>query len=116
MLKDVEKLKKQLEEFAPVINAFKSGSTQKRVLELLFADTEELQGYDPKRLRELWEKKNYEELVMAAGDEGSRLREPRFVMEARVAYETRRMARVTAGLAVATALFAAGELIVAFFG
>jgi hypothetical protein len=111
MLKDFEKVKEQLHELAPLIKGFPE-ATQKPLVEALFADTEESQGYDRRRLEELWNKRDYKQLVLAAGDEGGRLREPRFVMEGRTAHETRRMARVTAGLAVATAIFAGGTLIV----
>lgn len=111
MLNDFENVKKQLTDLVPLINALQSEATQARVVELLIGGADKGQGYDLKLLNELWET-DYKGLVTAAGEKGGRLREPRFVMQARVAYEARNMARVTALLAVATAMFAAGTLIV----
>ena len=107
MSDDFAKVKKQFEELAKVvetINAFQSDGAKKLLIEHFLERTKE--GYELERLQKLWAMKDYKDLVFAAADEGGRLREPRFVMDARIADETRRMARVTTGLAFATAFFA----------
>jgi DNA repair exonuclease SbcCD ATPase subunit len=112
MSNDFEKVKKQFEELAKVVelvNDFHSEGAQKLLIEHFLEQTKE--GYNLERLQKLWAMDDYRDLVFAAADEGGRLREPRFVMEARFADETRRMARVTAGLAVATTLLAAGTFL-----
>jgi hypothetical protein len=126
MLKDFETIKIQLEQLAPLINAFTSeadaetrrrSSVRRHGSLLRQGEAEEvfrIRCPAPERTvgQELWDKRDYETLMLAAGDEGGRLREPRFVMQARTAHETRNMARVTAVLAGATALLATGTLIV----
>ena len=68
--------------------------------------------YSAKELKRLWALK-YEDLAMAPGEPGARLREARFILQVKVAYETRRsgiimtwatlvMAAATVALAVAT--------------
>ena len=53
-----------------------------------------LSTYDSQLLKELWNRR-YKDLVMAPGEPGGRLREARFVMQARVAAETRRLSLAT---------------------
>ncbi len=65
--------------------------------------------YDLAELKRLW-KLNYQELVEAPGQSGGRLREARFVMQAKVASETRRlgviMAFATIVMTIATIIMA----------
>jgi len=49
----------------------------------------------PEALKRLW-KLEYEELAVAPGEPGARLREARFIMQARVAFETRRLGIIMA--------------------
>jgi hypothetical protein len=55
--------------------------------------------YDREELDRLW-KLNYEELAKAPGQPNGRLREARFVMQAKVAWETRLYMRVTTAATV----------------
>jgi hypothetical protein len=111
MRSDFDQVKKRLEEAADLINRFPEAGTQKHVIDLLIGDEEDRDGYDQKLLEDLWAK-DYKGLVLSAGRKGGRLREPRFVMEGRVARAAHRMAWVTGVLAVATAIFAAATLYV----
>lgn len=65
--------------------------------------TEEKQ-YDLKELRRLWAL-NYKELAQAPGEPNARLREARFIMQAKVAWETRRYMLVTTAATVMMAIF-----------
>jgi hypothetical protein len=71
--------------------------------------SEEDKDYSSAELKRLWKLK-YEELVMAPGEPGARLREARFVMQAKVAHETRRlgiiMACATVVMTIATIVMA----------
>lgn len=111
MRSDFDQVKKRLEEAADLIGRFPEEGTQKHVIDLLIGDEEDRDGYDQKLLQDLWTT-DYKGLVLSAGREGARLREPRFVMQGRIADEAHRMSLVTAGLSVATAIFAAVTLIV----
>ena len=67
------------------------------------------EGYDSEELSRLW-KLNYKELAMAPGRPNARLREARFIMELRVANETRQLGIImmlaTIIMAVATVVMA----------
>ena len=74
MVEDFANVKKQLEELGPLVSAFKSEAAQERLVEILFGATEKHQRYDRRRLTELWDKTDYQELVLAAADDDGRLR------------------------------------------
>ncbi len=78
-------------------------------------ENHEKEPYDRDVLVSLW-KMNYDELVEAPSEVG-RLREARFVMQAKVAWETRRYMRMTTWativLAFATVLLAIATLLLA---
>jgi hypothetical protein len=57
--------------------------------------------YNRERLEELWDM-SYKEILLAAAELGGNLREPRFVMQAKVAMETRRLIWMTFAMVVAT--------------
>jgi hypothetical protein len=57
--------------------------------------------YDIEELKRLW-KLDYESLVMAPGQPNGRLRVARFVLQAKVALETRLLIKSTFWMAVAT--------------
>jgi len=73
---------------------------------------DESSPYSAKELKRLWALK-YEDLAMAPGEPGARLREARYILQVKVAHETRRsglimmwatvvMAAATVALVVAT--------------
>lgn len=70
--------------------------------------------YDLAELQRLW-KLTYEDLVEAPGRPNARLREARFVMQTKVASETRRYMLWTAGativMAIATVMIAVGTFV-----
>jgi hypothetical protein len=68
--------------------------------------------YDLDELKRLW-KLNYEELAMAPG-ESNRLREARFIMQARIALETRRIAFVMVLATVAMTIATIAMAVAAF--
>jgi hypothetical protein len=69
--------------------------------------------YDPKLLALLW-KLDYEQLVMAPGKvDGCGLAEARFVLQAKVALETRSLIRSTFWMAVGTFVLAVATIAVA---
>jgi hypothetical protein len=78
-------------------------------------ENQEKKPYDRDVLVSLWKMK-YEDLVEAPSEVG-RLREARFVMQARVAWETHRYMRMTTWatvvLAVATVILAMATIILA---
>jgi hypothetical protein len=59
--------------------------------------------YDPAALRRLWAM-SYEQLAMAPGEEGARLREARFILQTKLAYETQRSGAATLWTAKAAAV------------
>ena len=59
--------------------------------------------YDLNYLRELWDM-SYEELAEAPGKKGDRLREPRFVMETKVAFEAQQLGRKMTWISVVMAI------------
>jgi hypothetical protein len=63
--------------------------------------------YDKEALEHLW-KLDYDKLVTAPGEPNGRLREARFVMQAKVAFETRKLINSTYWMAVATFAMAIG--------
>jgi hypothetical protein len=63
--------------------------------------------YDIEELKRLW-KLDYESLALAPGQPNGRLREARFVMQAKVALETLKMINSTYWMAVATFAMAIG--------
>ena len=67
------------------------------------------QKYDRAELERLWKLK-YEDLVKAPGEPNARLREARFVMQAKVASETRFLGVV---MAVATVVMAIATIVMA---
>jgi hypothetical protein len=69
-------------------------------------------GYDPDELDRLWIM-DYEELAKAPGRPNGRLREARFVMQAKVANETRRLIWMTFLMALATFAMAVATIIMA---
>ena len=64
--------------------------------------------YDPVALDRLW-KMNYEELAKAPASEG-RIREARFILQVKVASETRRFASITT---VSTVVLTVATLVIA---
>jgi hypothetical protein len=68
--------------------------------------------YDIDELRRLWNL-DYESLAMAPGQPNGRLREARFVMQAKAALETRKMITSTYWMAVATFAMAIGTIALA---
>ncbi|MHC4401269.1 MAG: hypothetical protein ACYTG0_16480 [Planctomycetota bacterium] len=74
----------------------------------------EKEEYDLAELRRLW-KLSYKDLAEAPGQPNARLREPRFVLQAKVAWETRRCMLVTVCativMAIATVVIAIGTFI-----
>jgi hypothetical protein len=59
------------------------------------------QKYDIEELKRLW-KLDYKSLAMAPGQPNGRLRDARFVIQAKAALETRSLIRMTFWMAVAT--------------
>jgi hypothetical protein len=57
--------------------------------------SEEEKGYSSAELKRLWKLK-YKDLAMAPGEPGARLRETRFIMQAKAARETRQLGIVMA--------------------
>ena len=72
-------------------------------------ETIDAEGYDRKELERLW-KLTYRQLALAPGDEGARLREARFVLEARAAAETRLLGII---MAVATVVMTLATVVMA---
>ncbi|WP_143135552.1 hypothetical protein [Burkholderia ubonensis] len=81
--------------------------------------SEDEKGYSGEELKRLWKLK-YEELALAPGEPGARLREARFIMQARVALETRRLGIVTTCstviMAIATVVMTIATVIIAMHG
>jgi len=75
--------------------------------------------YSAEALKRLW-KLEYDKLAVAPGEPGARLREARFIMQARVAFETRRlgiiMAWATIVMAFATVILAVATIVIAMHG
>jgi hypothetical protein len=69
--------------------------------------------YDLKELERLWNL-NYKELAMAPGLPNGRLKGPRFILQARVALETRRLAFVMTLATIAMTLATIAMAIEAF--
>ena len=72
--------------------------------------------YSQAELKRLWELK-YDELALAPGEPGARLREARFIMQARAAHEARRMgfvmALATVVMTIATIVMAIATIVTA---
>jgi hypothetical protein len=68
--------------------------------------------YNAAELARLW-KLSYKELAMVPGEPGARLREARFIMQAKVALETRRLQFV---IAVATVVMTIATVVLAIKG
>jgi len=71
---------------------------------------DENQQYDAVELKRLW-KLSYEDLALAPGEPGARLREARFIMQARAARETRLLGLV---MAFATVVMTLATIVQAF--
>ncbi len=69
-------------------------------------------GYSAAELARLW-KLSYKELAMAPGEPSTRLREARFIMQAKVALETRRLQFV---IAAATVVMTVATVVLAIKG
>jgi hypothetical protein len=69
--------------------------------------------YDLEELKRFW-KLDYEQLAMAPGQPGARLREARFILQVRVALEARRLAVVMAIATVAMTIATIAMAIAAF--
>ena len=82
-------------------------------------ENNEEKGYSAEELKRLWKLK-YEELAMAPGEPGARLREARFIMQAKIAFETRRsgiiMTWATIVMAAATVILAVATIVLAMHG
>ena len=72
--------------------------------------------YDSAELKRLWKLK-YKELALVPGEPGARLREARFIMQARAAWETRQlgvvMAFATVVMTVATIAMTVATIVLA---
>ena len=73
---------------------------------------EKHEKYDIDELRRLW-KLDYKLLAEAPGGPNGRLREARFVMQAKAALETQSLIRITFWMAVATFLLALATIALA---
>jgi hypothetical protein len=71
--------------------------------------SEDEKEYSLAELKRLWKLK-YDELALAPGEPGARLREARFIMQARGAHEARRMGIV---MALATVVMAIATVVMA---
>jgi hypothetical protein len=63
------------------------------------------EGYDMEELKRIWGL-DYKALALAPGEPGGRLRDARFVMQAKSALETSSLSRMTLWMAVATGFMA----------
>ena len=66
--------------------------------------------YDAAELKRLWALR-YKDLVRAPGQPGGHLKEARFVMQAKVAFETRRLGVI---MAIATIVMAVATVVMAY--
>jgi hypothetical protein len=71
--------------------------------------SEDEKGYSQVELQRLWKLK-YDKLALAPGEPGARLREARFIMQARAAHEARRMGVI---MMVATVVMAIATVVMA---
>ena len=78
----------------------------------MFDTDKETEHYDTEELKRLWQM-DYESLAMAPGQPNGRLREARFVLQARVALETRLLIKSTFWMAVATFVMALATIALA---
>jgi hypothetical protein len=77
------------------------------------SDTDkETEHYDREEFKRLWAM-DYKSLAMAPGQPNGRLREARFVLQARVALETRLLMKITCWMAVATCVMALATIALA---
>ena len=80
---------------------------------------QEDKGYSADELKRLW-KLSHEDLALAPGQPGARIREARFIMQAKVAFEASRsgaiIARATIVMAAATVVLAIATIVLALQG
>jgi hypothetical protein len=96
----------KFESFSPVGGRHAGAETDShsKAVEGYMKDDDQDQ-YDLEMLKRLW-KLDYESLAMAPGQGGGRLREARYILQTKVALETRSLIRSTFWLAVATVILA----------
>jgi len=76
------------------------------------SDASDEKGYDKSELERLW-KLSYEQLALAPGEKGARLREARFIMQARAARETRQLGVI---MTIATIAMTLATIVMAYKG